>query len=170
MCRGRLRTGNRTVAVKKRSLRFFWVETRQDGAETLASSSGSISPTDPVRSGPQAGFRGRPPAPPVPHRQHPKQQLPHASAGGTLQSDLSPCEPNRRRIACSDRGSVMTTALPDRCLTPVAPLPPRDSAQTLTLSVPKNLPFSMPIDTAGQLKACRLMGLEAGNAGNLQNP
>ena len=33
----------------------------------------------------------------------------------------------------------MTTALPARCPTPVAPLPPRGSAQTLTLS--------MPIDT-----------------------
>ena len=29
---------------------------------------------------------------------------------------------------------------------PVAPLPPRGSARTLTLSVPKILPFSMPID------------------------
>ena len=73
----------------------------------------------------------RPPAPPVPHRQHPRQQLPHASEGGTLQSDPSPCEPNGRRIASSDRGSVMTTALP-----------------ALTLSVPETLPLLMPIDAA----------------------
>ncbi len=54
-----------------------------------------------------------------------------------------------RRIACSDRGSVMTTALSARCPTPVAPLPPWASGRTLTLSVPKTLPFSMPIDTPG---------------------
>ena len=41
----------------------------------------------------------------------------------------------------------MTTALLARCPTSVAPLPPRGSARTLTLSVPKTLPFSMPIDT-----------------------
>ena len=40
----------------------------------------------------------------------------------------------------------MTTALPASCLTPVTQLPPQGSTQTLTLSVPKTLPFSMPID------------------------
>jgi len=34
-----------------------------------------------------------------------------------------------------------------RCPTPVVPLPPRGSARTLTLSMPKTLQFSMPIDT-----------------------
>lgn len=42
--------------------------------------------------------------------------------------------------------STMTTALLARCPTPVAPLPPRDSARTLTLSMPKTMQFSMPID------------------------
>ena len=51
-----------------------------------------------------------------------------------------------RRIACSDRGSAMTTALPARCPTPVAPLPLRGSARTLTRSMAKTLTFSMPID------------------------
>ena len=36
-----------------------------------------------------------------------------------------------RRIACSDRGSAMTTALPACCPTPVAPFPLRGSARTL---------------------------------------
>ena len=49
-----------------------------------------------------------------------------------------------RRIACSHRGSVMTTALLARCPAPVAPLPPRGSGPTLPLSMPKTLPFSMP--------------------------
>ena len=38
----------------------------------------------------------------------------------------------------------MTTAIPARCPTPVAPLPPWGSGPTLPLSVPKTLPFSMP--------------------------
>ena len=96
--------------------------------------------------------RHRPPAPPVPHRQHPRQELPLASAHGTPQSDTCPCEPNRRGTACSNRGSAMTAALPARCPTPVAPLPPR-AAQTLTLSTPKPLTFSMPIDTYGPIVA-----------------
>ena len=40
----------------------------------------------------------------------------------------------------------MTTALPARCPTPVASLPPWASGPTLPLSVPKTLQFSMPID------------------------
>ena len=42
---------------------------------------------------------------------------------------------------------VMAAALLDRCPAPVAPLPPRGSGPPLPLSVPKTLPFSMPIDT-----------------------
>lgn len=42
----------------------------------------------------------------------------------------------------------MTHALPASCPAPVAALPPRDSARTLTFSMPKTLTFSMPIDSA----------------------
>ena len=41
----------------------------------------------------------------------------------------------------------MTTSLPARCPAPVAPLPLRGSARTLTFSMPKTLTFSVPIDT-----------------------
>ena len=45
-----------------------------------------------------------------------------------------------RHNSCCRGGSVRHRAVRHRprCPTPVAPLPPQDSAQTLTLSVPKN--------------------------------
>lgn len=46
-------------------------------------------------------------------------------------------QPNRRRITGVWRGSVMTTSLPARRPAPVALLPPRGSARTLTFRCPK---------------------------------
>ena len=95
----------------------------------------------------------RPPAPPMPHRQHPRQQLPHASARGTLQSDPSPCEQNGRRIGCSDRGSAMTTAFPAGCrskgrqdssvhlLIPSPQHGPRDALQWTESTFPGPIPM-----------------------------
>ncbi len=49
---------------------------------------------------------------------------------------------------------MSATRLPARCPAPVASLPTRGSAWTLTFSMPKTLTFSMPIDRS------------AGGAGN----
>ena len=89
--------------------------------------------------------------PPVPYRQHPGQQLPHATARRALQGDPSAREPNRHRVAGIGRGSVMTTALPARCPAPIAPLPPRGSRRTGTLSMPITGTFYVPIEIRGYL-------------------
>ena len=47
----------------------------------------------------------------------------------------------------------MTTAIPARSPTSVAPLPTWGSGPTLPISVPEPLPFSMPIDTRDRKNA-----------------
>ena len=79
--------------------------------------------------------------------------------GGCLRSSLPgrhphpPCRPRRPHYRCPDslRGLLA------RCATPVVPLPPRGSAQTPTLSMPKTLTFSMPIDSC---RVGQISGLE----------
>ena len=64
----------------------------------------------------------------------------------------------------------MTTALPAHCPAPVATLPPRGSARTLTLSVPKTVTFSMPIDNREKQQTANGPQAATGKPGGCTQP
>ena len=74
----------------------------------------------------------RPAPPPMPYREHPGQQLPHATARRTLQGDPSPRESNHRRRDRVGHDHRAPGPLPRSGRS----APTRGSAQILTFSMP----------------------------------
>ena len=89
-----------------------------------------------------------PAAPPLPHRQHPGQQLPDATPHGTLQGHPPNSLPRRLRGARREPGSsvMMGVRTPSGAPAPVAPLPPWRLPKSVHFSMATSVHFSVAID------------------------
>ena len=89
---------------------------------------------------------------PLPHRQHPRQQLPDAPPQGPLQGHSSDgFEGSGRRTGADEADVMRAQRVNAPAPAPVAPLPPRGPGRGVPFSMPRSVPFSMPIGNPTEL-------------------